>query len=242
VAILREHIPYYVDIFDIECFLNDPVLVIGVQDCIYYHYSKKMKLKRFITQRLNLYLQFLLRKSKFSGATYRRLREIPARFKCNNLQEILKNYGMHSVKTMDLFDDRSDFQHDMNYVIPPDLKGQFNTVMDIGCVEHIFDTRQALWNLFDLVKVGGHLFIQTVCNGYYKHGLHTFNPECLLKAIELNGFSFKYVNFSTPDGIQIKDPKIVCDALIWIVVRKEKNIKEYTIPQQGGWELFYQKA
>ncbi len=237
-GIVRSHIPYYLDILSIDGFLNDPILVIGVQDCAY---GRKQTLKELIKQRVKLHLQFIVRNRTLAIAKYRRLQEIPDRFKAKNLQEVLKNYGMDSVKTLDLFDDRADFRFDLNDKLSHDLNGQFNTVIDVGSIEHIFDTKQALWNLFNLVKTEGHLLIHTPCNGFYSHGFHTFSPECLLQAIELNGFSLKYLKYSTPDGIEIENPAIVSDAIIWIVAQKVQQFKEFNIPQQGRWEKIYKK-
>lgn len=221
-GIVRDHIPYYLDILGIEGFLKDPILVFGFQE---WKNIRKRTLKELIKQRVKLHVFFMIRNKTFAVAKYRRLQEIPDRFKANNLQEVLKNYGMESVKTLDLFDERADYHFDMNNKLPHDLNGQFNTVIDIGSIEHIFDTKQTLWNLFNLVKTGGHLLIHTPCNGYYNHGFYTFSPECLLQAIELNGFSLKYLKYSTPDGIEIENPAIVNDAIIWIVAQKIRMIK-----------------
>ena len=234
-AVLRDHIPYYLDILCMDEFLRDPVLVFGSQDC---YCEKKRTLKKFIKQRAKLWFQLLL-KRKFEGVKHRRLRKIPLEFQVNNLQEILKNYGMNEVKTLDFFDDRADFNFDMNNPLLSDLKGRFKTVIDIGSIEHVFDTKQCLWNLFDLLQTEGHLLIHTPCNGYFDHGFHTFSPEYLAQSVELNGFKIKYLKFSTPDGIELKNPNSVCDALIWIVARKVKNIKHFNIPQQGRWEKSY---
>lgn len=48
--------------------------------------------------------------------------------------------------------------HDMNLPLPPSLVGSYDLVIDVGTIEHIFDLKQAFWNLHDLVKVGGHAF------------------------------------------------------------------------------------
>ena len=50
-AVLRDHIPYYLDILCMDEFLRDPVLVFGSQDC---YCEKKRTLKKFIKQRAKL--------------------------------------------------------------------------------------------------------------------------------------------------------------------------------------------
>ncbi|MBN2301344.1 MAG: hypothetical protein JXN60_02380 [Lentisphaerae bacterium] len=91
-----------------------------------------------------------------------------------------------------------------------------------------------------LVKENGHLFIHTVCNGYFNHGFHTFSPDCLLQALDLNGFSIRYLHFSTPDGIELNSPSIVVDALIWLVARRDKIVEPFSVPQQQKWAAYYQ--
>lgn len=237
-AVLRDHIPYYLDILSIDGFLKDPALVFGFQDCCY---GEKQTLMGSFKQRAKLWLQLLL-KRKFGGVKHRGLRDIPVVFQANNLEEVLKNYGMKEVNTIDLFDDRADFIFDMNSPLLPDLKGRFRTILDIGCIEHVFDTKQCLWNLFNMLQNGGHLLIHTPCNGYFDHGLHTFSPECLIQTIQMNGFETRYLKFSTPDGIELEDPNSVCDALIWIVARKVENLEHFHIPQQGRWQKHYCKS
>ncbi len=237
-AISSDHIPYYIDILGVEDFLRDPVLVFGFQDC---KYRRRRTFVKLIKQRAKLWLQMLL-KRKFERVKYRGLREVPTEFQANDLQEILKNYGANDVRTLDLFDDRADFDFDMNHPLPPDVKGQFKTVIDIGSVEHVFDTKQCLSNLFDLVQIDGQLLIHTPCNGYFNHGFHTFSPGCLLQSLEINGFDIRYLKFSTPDGIEITSPKSVCDALIWIVARKVSNVEHFVVPQQKRWKEQYETA
>jgi hypothetical protein len=196
--------------------------------------------QRIKLSRIKLYFKLLLRNKSFKAARRTEQPEIPAKFRANNLQEVLRNYGMNSVKTIDLFDNRADLRLDMNASLPSELIQQFNTVIDIGTIEHVFDTKQALSNLMGLVGERGHLLIHTPCKGYFNHGFHTFSPECLLQALELNGFSIKYLKFSTPDGIEIENPGYAVDALIWIVAERLTTHKEFIVPQQGRWKTYYE--
>ncbi len=238
-AILQEHVPYFEEVFETEGFLRDPVMVFGVQDCLYFSYNRTLRMR--LRWRIKLYLQLLLKRRKFTGVRDRKLRNIPAKFRASTLQGVLANYGMRSVKTMDWFDPRADLRLDMNQPLPAELQGKFNTVVDIGCLEHVFDTRQALGNLFKLVRTDGHLCIHTVCNGCVGHGLHAFSPECLLQALELNGFLIKQVTFYTPEGVEVEDPSMVCDALILIVARKYKDAGDFVVPQQNSWKQVYRR-
>jgi hypothetical protein len=235
-AILREHIPYYVDIFNLSGFLADPVITFGYQDCFY---GPMPTLWDRVKQDIRLYLRFVSLGKKFTGVRRRFLAEIPPGFDAGNLQEILKNHGMTSVQTMDLFDHRADFFFDMNMKLPIELRGRFSTVIDIGSLEHVFDTKTCLFNLFSLVRRDGHLLIHTPCKGFFDHGFHTFSPECLLQSLTINQFCIKYVKFCTSDGIELEDPGVVSDALIWIVAKKTGDGYDFNVPQQNRWRAFY---
>ncbi len=56
---------------------------------------------------------------------------------------------------------------------------RYQTVYDVGTIEHVFDTRQCFENCARMVAVGGHYFIHTPVRGYFGHGLHTFAPGIL---------------------------------------------------------------
>jgi hypothetical protein len=146
---------------------------------------------------------------------------------------------LRDIRTMDYFDKRADIIHDMNLPVDDSLRGAFSTVIDIGSLEHVFDTKQCLWNLFKLLKVNGHLLLDTPCNGYFGHGLHTFSPECLIQAVEINGFEVKYLKYSTPDGYELEHPGIVSNAIIWLAAEKKEEKESFVIPQQGYWRDIY---
>jgi hypothetical protein len=89
-----------------------------------------------------------------------------------------------------------------------------------------------------MVAPGGHYMLHTPVNGYWAHGFHIFNPECLRGAFELNGFRIIYEKFSTADGIPVPDPS-KGDILTWMVARKEREFDKFVCPQQGKWYTRY---
>jgi hypothetical protein len=127
----------------------------------------------------------------------------------------------------------------MNSPLPAALTGQFRTVLDIGSIEHVFDTRQCLANLFALVPLGGSLMIHTPVHGFFDHGFHTFSPDCLIQAFELNGFEITYLKYSATGGVELADPSLLNDTLIWIAGRRREAPGEFVVPQQGRWSSVY---
>jgi SAM-dependent methyltransferase len=93
--------------------------------------------------------------------------------------------------------DKSDFEgatvlQDLNLPIPETLMEQYDLVCDGGTLEHIFNFPVAIKNAMELVKVGGHLVIQTPTNNWSGHGFYQFSPELYFRVLsEENGFRVK---------------------------------------------------
>lgn len=107
--------------------------------------------------------------------------------------------------------------------------------MDIGSMEHVFDTRQCLENCLRMVRMSGFYLLHTPVNGYFRHGLHVFNPEGLHDALEANGFEIVYERFSTRHGGPVSDPERERDVILWIVGRKLREVGDFVSPQQRAY-------
>ena len=73
--------------------------------------------------------------------------------------------------------------HDMNVPIPKHLEMLFDTVIDGGTLEHVFNFPVALANCMRLLKRGGSLFIFAPANNQMGHGFYQFSPELLYRAL-----------------------------------------------------------
>jgi SAM-dependent methyltransferase len=119
--------------------------------------------------------------------------------------------------------DASDFEgakqmcvHDLNQPIPDDLKGRFDAVCDFGTLEHVFNFPVALRSCLEMVKVGGHLFIQTPANNYFGHGFYQFSPELFFRVLsKTNGFELERMVVMEYGPLKrwfaVKDPEAVRD-------------------------------
>ena len=107
-------------------------------------------------------------------------------FDAPDLKALLEARGAN-VTTLDHFDERADLIHDLNLPVDTALHGRFDVLLDIGTIEHVFDTRQVLTTYLNLVRVGGHVCIHAPISGYCWHGLHTFHPTVLQDALNGNG-------------------------------------------------------
>ena len=155
-----------------------------------------------------------------------------------HLGEYFATLGVRAT-SLDLFDPRSELRYDMNLEIPRIEQGRYLTLIDIGSLEHVFDTRQCFENCLRMLAPGGHYLLHTPVNGYYGHGFHVFNPECLRGGLQLNGFHVIYEKYSTLDGTPVADPSLPGDTLTWIVARKERELDQFICPQQQKWYTRY---
>lgn len=235
--LLRFHIPFYQEIFQIPGFAQDPILTFGYQgidqDPPPGSNPPTSRLRRFLVEGGKARRVVNLVKSKLSPEP-----RIPAGFKYSSLKDLLCARG-HNVVTLDLFDSRADLQYDMNQPVPESEHHKYGTLMDIGCLEHLFDTAQCLENCMRMVRPGGYYLLHTPINGYFGHGLHVFNPQGLIDCFEVNGFKVVYRKYSALHGKSIADPATSRNVLLWMVGRKERAISAFTCPQQKMWSKYY---
>ena len=79
--------------------------------------------------------------------------------------------------------------HDLSKPVPAELIESFDTVLDGGSLEPVFDLRQALENYMTMLREGGHLFICSPANNMSGHGLIQFSPELFWRVLSpSNGF------------------------------------------------------
>jgi hypothetical protein len=165
--------------------------------------------------------------------------DFPEDFRYKDVKCFLMAQNIKDIKTLDLFDDRADLKYDLNYPVPEFEHGKYSTVFDIGTLEHLFDTRTCLENCLRMVKLNGMYYLHTCVNGYFAHGLHVFNPSGLINALRLNHFQIIYLKYSNGEGMPIDVLTGNENVLIWIVARKIKEMGNFIIPQQEGWETAY---
>ncbi len=102
----------------------------------------------------------------------------------------LHEIGADKVSAVDISDfEGADYLQDMNKPIAPEWQAQFDTVIDGGLLEHVFNFPVALQNCMEMVRENGRLIILTPCNNYCGHGFYQFSPELFYRTLsEENGF------------------------------------------------------
>jgi hypothetical protein len=102
----------------------------------------------------------------------------------------LSQIGAQSVESIDASSyESATIVADMNQPLPDALHERFDTVIDGGTIEHVFDIKLGLSNEMSLVKEGGHLIIHTMANNWLGHGFYQFSPELFYRVFtEQNGY------------------------------------------------------
>jgi hypothetical protein len=97
--------------------------------------------------------------------------------------------GASIVESFDNSDyENASFLHDFNRPLVHDKL--YDTVIDVGTLEHVFNIPVALKNVSSLCKQGGHILHVLPSNNFSGHGFWQFSPELFFSLYSAsNGFS-----------------------------------------------------
>lgn len=92
--------------------------------------------------------------------------------------------------TLDVSDyEGADYIWDLNLPVPPVWEHQFDLILDFGTLEHIFDTKQALWNINRMLRPDGRIIHMLPASNYVEHGFYSFSPTLFYDYYSLNRFT-----------------------------------------------------
>ena len=165
---------------------------------------------------------------------------------------LLKQFNSLSVDSVDF----SDFEEatiiaDLNK--PMEKKNSFDTVIDFGTSEHVFNIAQCLQNIADLCKKDGIILHSLPANNNCGHGFWQFSPELFFSLYtKENGFSdteiFLFNSINKYNLWKIKKQPIgnrlelSSDIPLFLLV-KTKKIKEITYQNvnQSDYQFLWDK-
>ena len=212
-----------------------------------FNYGKVITLGR---QRLNLTKRTLRKNLKQFGhdTDARELKKRNDGY-CEPFLELL---GAEKVDSMDVSDyEKATLLHDLNNPIDEQYKNAYQTVIDSGTLEHVFNFPVAIKNCMELLQPGGHFIGITPCNNFFGHGFYQFSPELYYRIFSKeNGFMVKTMYFFVDDPAtsfySVKDPSEVKERVIlnnafpsflFIVAEKISTQPVFkTTPQQSDYE------
>jgi SAM-dependent methyltransferase len=129
-------------------------------------------------------------------------------------EELLINYfGAMVVNSIDNSAyEKATHIHDMNEPLPKSLHEKYDTVIDSGCLEHIYNAPQALRNCSQFCKPGGQILHMLPANNFCGHGFWQFSPELFFSLYsKKNGYDETEIFIAdlsdTKKWYQVKEPE-----------------------------------
>jgi len=112
----------------------------------------------------------------------------------------LLGFSSPNILSMDVSNfEGADVIHDLNVPIDNSLASKFDLVFDGGTIEHVFSTKDALFNMCRLCRIGG-MVVHFSPVDFINHGFINLNAEILRDCYLANGFeeiTLKYVAMPT---------------------------------------------
>lgn len=113
----------------------------------------------------------------------------------------------------------------------PDRK--YETVFNLGTIEHIWDVHKAFCVAASAVAVGGHFIHHAPAGGYEGHGVHVTDWCTARDFFSINGFDIVAIWFSRQDGGLLDCiTRDKGQQILWMVAKKTMDVGVYLAPQQ----------
>lgn len=174
-------------------------------------------------------------------------------------EELFKLLGASSVESFDASDyERATHVHDFNLAIPREFHERYDTVLDGGSLEHIFNVTAALANCMAMVKSGGYYIGFTPANNFFGHGFYQFSPEFYFRAFTpANAFAIEHVIayedrpgaawFGVADPAEVRERTVLVNGrltYLLVVARKLRSCTEFfsRAPQQSDYAAAWQEG
>lgn len=176
----------------------------------------------------------------------------------NFSEPLLQLLGARAITSFDV----SDFEgatvcHDFNAPLPNGFDARFDTVIDAGSLEHVFQFPVAMANLMRLVKPGGHLILITPTNHFSGHGFYQFSPELFFRVLAPeNGFQVQTMLatelfpdsfwYEVPDPAAVRGRVIInscCETYLCVLAVRTRASPIFTaLPQQSDYAALWQNT
>jgi hypothetical protein len=101
---------------------------------------------------------------------------------------------MHSLDVSSF--DGAEITHDLNQPgLGARIERPYDFVLDGGTLEHVFDVRTVLRNLFEAVAVGGYIMHMAPSNNHVDHGFYQFSPTFFYDYYATNNYRIDSIKF-----------------------------------------------
>jgi len=112
----------------------------------------------------------------------------------------LDSLGAESLESLDVSSYQgADIIADLNHPLAVSLLSKYDVVFDAGTLEHLFDLKTSLTNIFSLLTVGGIYYSGVVCSGWVDHGFYQFSPTFFVDFARHNSDCLELVDLLVAD-------------------------------------------
>lgn len=173
-------------------------------------------------------------------------------------EPLLRLLGARSITSFDVSDfEGATVRHDFNLPLPEGHDAHFDTVIDAGSLEHVFQFPVAMANLMRLVKPGGHLILITPTNHFSGHGFYQFSPELFYRVLAPeNGFQVEAMLatelfpdsfwYEVPDPAAVRGRVIInscCETYLCVLAVRTRVCPVFASPpQQSDYSALWQQG
>lgn len=100
--------------------------------------------------------------------------------------------------------------HDLNEPLPPELHNSYDTVIDIGTLEHVFNIGTGMRSVAEMVRPGGQFLCLNVANHHLGHGFWQFGPEVFFRTFcPAHGYEARLADLYYKGAFHpLRDPEI----------------------------------
>lgn len=171
-------------------------------------------------------------------------------------EDLLTCLGAAIVESIDASDhEGASYVQDLNKPPAEHLIGQFDSVIDGGTLEHVFDVRTALKTLMTMVRPGGRLILHSPANNHLGHGFFQYSPELFWRVFcPSNGFEvehlFVHEDHALSPWYDVTDPVKVhgrvelsadwLGAYMVVQARRVSEVEPFSAsPQQSDYALWW---
>jgi hypothetical protein len=111
--------------------------------------------------------------------------------------DLLRSLGATEIDVVDASAyEGANIIHDLNGPLGEEFRNRYDSVLDGGALEHIFNFPIALKNCMEVVRVGGSLLALVPANNWCGHGFYQFSPELFHSVLTpSNGFVLERLLF-----------------------------------------------
>jgi SAM-dependent methyltransferase len=162
-------------------------------------------------------------------------------------EAFFQGFGFSEVHSLDV----SSYQgcthvHDLNQPIPPELVDQYDVVLTVGTIEHVFNPVIALQSAVRMLKVGGTLICGGPVNNWVDHGFYQFSPTLFFDYLAANRFEIgPCETLLFGDGQWHSQPlvagqggtlnRLPLKIVVWLLARKTEYSTFDAVPTQSRY-------